>query len=107
MAFYSMEMSNSRAYIQGTISRKKCLISPDGTFFSQRVFIFLFLHKNIICEYSLEAPSEALLMSTNNICFCGEIRKCFCGEIRKTLCEYPRSTGAIVSANICTSAGLT
>ena len=29
---------------------------------------FLFLHKDIRCWYSLEAP-QALLMSTNNICF--------------------------------------
>ena len=43
----------------------------------------LFLHENICCGYSLEAPrrgasndlGEALLMSTHNICFHGEIRK--------------------------------
>ena len=41
---------------------------PDNSLF------FLFLHKNICCGYSLEAPGEALLMSTHNICFCAEIR---------------------------------
>ena len=34
---------------------------------------FSFLHGNILCWYSLEAPR--FLMSTHNICFCGEIRK--------------------------------
>ena len=37
-----------------------------------QVNIFLFLHGNIYCGYSLEAR-EALLMSTHNICFHGEI----------------------------------
>ena len=36
-----------------------------------QLIFFLFLHENICCGYSLEAP----LMSTHNICFCGEIRK--------------------------------
>ena len=40
---------------------------------------FLFLHKNICCRYSVEATHEVLLMSTHNICFCGEIRKILCG----------------------------
>ena len=36
---------------------------------------FLNYHKNVNRGYSLEALSEALLMSTYKICFCGEIRK--------------------------------
>ena len=37
-------------------------------------------NENICCGYSLEVPhlgtsGEALLMSTHNVCFCGEIRK--------------------------------
>ena len=36
------------------------------------IYFFLFLHKNICCGYSLEALTEALLMSTHNICFCGK-----------------------------------
>ena len=51
------------------------------------IIFFLFLHENICCGYSLEAPRwgasnsttiyvfEALLMSTHNICFRGEIRQ--------------------------------
>ena len=46
----------------------------------QVLIFFLFLHKNIYCLSSLEAPhcgasSVVLLTSTNNICFCAEIRK--------------------------------
>ena len=37
-------------------------------------FLVLFLLENICCMYSLEVP-EALLMSTLNICFSGEVRK--------------------------------
>ena len=33
------------------------------------------LHKMICCGYSLELPREAILMSTHNICFYGEISK--------------------------------
>ena len=36
---------------------------------------FLFLLKNLCCEYSLEVLTEALLMSTHNIYFYGEIGK--------------------------------
>ena len=32
-------------------------------------------HENVYCEYSLEVPHEALLMSTHNMCSHGEIRK--------------------------------
>ena len=43
-------------------------------------YFFLFLHKNICCRYSLEAPcrgtsSKAFLVSTHNICFYGELEK--------------------------------
>ena len=38
---------------------------------------FSYLHENIYCGYSL----ETLLMSTYNICFCGDI---------KNICGYPR-----------------
>ena len=40
-------------------------------FFLQPKFvdIFLFFHNNICCWYSLEVPTEGLLMSTNRICF--------------------------------------
>ena len=39
------------------------------------IIFFLFLYKNVCCGYSLEAPCQALLMSTHNICICREIRK--------------------------------
>ena len=34
-----------------------------------QIIFFLFPHVNICCEYSLE-----VLMSTHNICFCGQIK---------------------------------
>ena len=36
---------------------------------------FLFLHENNGCGYLLERLTEALLTSTHNICFYGEIRQ--------------------------------
>ena len=42
---------------------------------------FLFLNKQHMLWYSLEAPQEALLMSTHTICFRGEIRKILCGYL--------------------------
>ena len=39
-------------------------------------YFSLVLHKNICSRYPLESPHEAILMSTNNICFYGEIQKC-------------------------------
>ena len=41
------------------------------------IIVFLFPYENICCGYSLEVPrlGEALLMSTHNIHFHGEIRK--------------------------------
>ena len=39
------------------------------------IIFFIFLYENICCGYSLEASLEALIMSTHNICFHGEIRK--------------------------------
>ena len=33
------------------------------------------LHKNIPCGHSLEDLTQALLLSTNNLCFYGEISK--------------------------------
>ena len=41
------------------------------------MIVFLFLHENICCGYSLEVPAKALLIGTHNICFCGIIRKIF------------------------------
>ena len=42
-------------------------------------YFFLFLHENICWGYTLEleCPIQVLLMSTHNICFCGELRKLF------------------------------
>ena len=60
--------------------------APDKVLFQPKITGFLLLHKNIGCGYSLEVP-EALLMSTHN--------KCFCGEIRKILCGYHLLSGAM------------
>ena len=38
-------------------------------------YFFLFLHENICCGYSLEVLAKTLLMSTNSICFYGELEK--------------------------------
>ena len=49
-------------------------IAPDwGTCF--RKIVFLFLMKTYFVGTHQKRLSEALLMSTYNICFCGEIRK--------------------------------
>ena len=40
-------------------------------FFLIFIFIFFFLKENICCRYN----GKALLLSTNNICFCEQIRK--------------------------------
>ena len=39
----------------------------------------LFLHENICCGYSLEAPRQGASNEYHNICFCREIRKILCG----------------------------
>ena len=52
------------------------------------IIMGLFLYKNICCRYSLEAPSEVLLMSTHNICFYGEIRNYKC--VHSTWMPLPR-----------------
>ena len=50
--------------------------SRYSTSFNQKVLMFfIFLHKNICCGTHLKCLTEALLMSTHNICFHGEIRK--------------------------------
>ena len=55
-------------------------ISPDKTlFFNRKVLIFfLFLHENIGCGYSLEAPHWGSSNEYLDICFHGEIRKILC-----------------------------
>ena len=60
-----------------SICQKKTPSLQIGCFFKQKVMVFfLCLHKNVCCGFSLEAPlSEALLMSTHNICFHGETRE--------------------------------
>ena len=50
-------------------------------------FFFLFLHKNIWCD-------EALLKSTQNICFCGEIRK---KKVSKKKKSQPKKKSACFS----------
>ena len=87
------------SYLERLIVMAKLITSyialVKDTFFNPKVLIFfLFLHENIYCGYSLEAPyqgasneypqhmfsgrlTKALLMSTHNICFRGEIRKIF------------------------------
>ena len=51
-----------------------------GVFFNPKVLtFFLFLHENICCGYSLEAPHRGISNEYHNICFRGEIRKIFTG----------------------------
>ena len=45
--------------------KKKWKISDK----KRRYVFFIFLLKNIDCGYSLEPPRQAVLMSTNNLCF--------------------------------------
>ena len=71
-------------------------IAPDNVFFCLFFYLFffclflifiLFLHKNIHCGYSLEAPHRGTSNEYNNIYFYG--------EIRKILAEWPLLFGAI------------
>ena len=60
--------------------------------FNRTVLIFfLFLHENICCGYSLEAPWQGASNEYHNICFCGGVRKIFCG--------YPLLSGAMYSTH--------
>ena len=43
--------------------------------FTRVYIIFLISVKNIVCGYSLEPPPEAVLTSTNNLCFEQEYEK--------------------------------
>ena len=52
-----------------------CTTQERHFFQSKSIDFFLFLHKNVCCDTPLKHLTEALLMSTHNICFCGEIRK--------------------------------
>ena len=54
---------NPQRQIKHIISTKRVLI------------FFLFLHENLHYGYSLDALHLVLLISTHNVCFCGEIRK--------------------------------
>ena len=56
---------------RGTTSQEELLGDQSSFFFQKVLIVFLFLDKNIYCGYL----SEALLMNTDNICFCEEIRK--------------------------------
>ena len=48
--------------------------SSEKTRYQEKIF-FLFLHKNVCCGYSLEAPWWGTSNEYHNICFCGKIRK--------------------------------
>ena len=53
------------------------MVAPvKGIFINQNVLIFfLFLHENICCGYSLEAPHRGASNEYHNICFHEEIKK--------------------------------
>ena len=50
------------------------VITLNRTFLDNDWIFFLISLQIICCGYSSEAPREALLMSTHNICFCVELR---------------------------------
>ena len=52
------------------------VMAPDKPGKSTLSFL-LFLHENICCGYSLEAPRQGASNDNHNIHFCGEIRKVF------------------------------
>ena len=56
-------------------------IATDKALFSSEKMLisFLFLHENICCGYSLEAPRRGASNEYHNVCFHGEIRKILCG----------------------------
>ena len=52
--------------------------APDKGEYQENIFnIFLISPQKHMLWYSLEAFTEALLMSSHNISFCGEIRKIY------------------------------
>ena len=54
----------------------------QGAFFNRKMLIsFLFLHENICCWYSLEAPRLGASNEYHKVCFHGEIRKILCGYL--------------------------
>ena len=56
------------------------IATDKALFFIQKMLIsFLFLHENICCGYSLEAPRWGASNEYHNICFRGEIRKLLYG----------------------------
>ena len=68
-------------------ARPMC-IAPDKIYFCWKGLIFfLFLHENICCGYSLEAPQRGVSNEDHNICFHGEIWKQAWG--------YPLLSGAM------------
>ena len=68
--------------ITALCGRKKSLVSQQQIrrfFHPKNADIFLTSPRKHMLWYSLKVLGEALLMSTHNICFRGEIRKILCG----------------------------
>ena len=60
-------------------SRHKCIALDKALSSTKKkiLIFFLFLHENLCCGYSLEAPQWGASDDYHKICFCGEIRKIF------------------------------
>ena len=70
MNFKAVYLKHSRFVVNKNEKLKKKKKKKKKKFSSKVLIFFLFIHENICCGYSLEAP-------------------CFHGEIRKILSGYP------------------
>ena len=54
-------------------------LNPRDVIMPKKLMFFLFAHKNICCRTHLKRLADALLLSTQNVCFRAEIRQIWSG----------------------------
>ena len=86
---WTATISSSHVSVFAVCSHNRWLVKEEYLVIILRLFSYVSI-KHICCEYSLEAPHEALLMSTHNICFVWR-----CGE------NYPRIINKYSSLTSC------
>ena len=80
-------MQQNVASDQGLHCLPNIYIATDKVLFSSKKCLYLsyFSMKTFVVGTHSKRLAEALLMSTHNICFCGEIRKILCGYLLLTV----------------------
>ena len=83
MKYQAVNLSHFRFVVNKgeEIKGKKWLKKNNTIFYRKLPICFLFLHENICCWYSLEAPRRGASNEYHNICFHGETRKLLCGYL--------------------------